>query len=137
MFTYDDSTGEALSVTLGPPGGDDRPPSEVWFCASNHIGIQVYVLMDAAHIRGLITELSAMADELDTAQLEAETAAAEREAAADGGPDVTNWCWYEWHTAAGHLTACAEPRYHAGPHRDALGLTRQLRPGRRPAKAGQ
>jgi hypothetical protein len=81
MFTHEDCTGERLTVTLGPPTGPDEPPTHAWFCASNHIGIRVYTLMDAPGLRRMITELAAMADEIETAGLEVEVAEAARQQA--------------------------------------------------------
>lgn len=120
MFITEDRDGATFSASLAPDA-DPARPTEVWFCASRtgvDVSERIYVALTAADARGLAAELAAMADEIDTARLEAETAAADKE------------CWYEWRTTGGHLTACAEPRYHEGPHRDAIGHSPEPRPRR-------
>lgn len=107
MFICDDESGATLSAML------DR--RAVVVTASHQDSRQLVALeLSAATIRGMIEELSAMADELDTEQIAAEVAAA------------AEVCGHEWRTAANHLTACAEPTGHTGDHTDATGRTSRL-----------
>lgn len=122
MFICDDESGATLSAVLDGHA--------VIVTASHADSRQLVALeLSAATIRGMIEELAAMADELDTEQLAAETAEADRKAAEEN-------CWYEWRTTAGHLTSCAEPRYHELPHRDALGNCPEPRPAKQDDRCG-
>jgi hypothetical protein len=89
MFIYDDKYGSSASVSLT----DDATEAEL--IASVGVGASfttATVRMDAAALRGLATEALAMADEIDTATIAAEVAAAETTEAAAELADPDRYC---------------------------------------------
>ena len=85
MFICDDASGATLSAML------DR--RAVVVTASHQDSRQLVALeLSAATIRGMIEELTAMADELDTEQIAAEIAAADTEEAAAALADPDRFC---------------------------------------------